>query len=77
MKFWRVDDESIHGFGWIDYPYEHTQPESPLRRLAVDTFEYVTDSHAWLTFNDNAHLLPKEFFIDLAIVMNANIQAGK
>ena len=74
LGFWGVDDESIHGFGWIDYAYEHTQPQSPLRRLAVDAFVYVTDSHAWLTFKDNAHLLPKEFLIDLAIALNENIQ---
>jgi len=77
VRFWGVNDESIHGCGWIDYAYEHTQPQSSLRRLAVDTFAYVADSHAWLTFKDNAHLLPKEFLIDLAIALSRNIQVGK
>jgi hypothetical protein len=77
VRFWGVNDERIHGFGWIDYAYEHTQPLSPLRRLAVDTFAYVTEGYAWLKFKDNAHLLPKEFLVDLAVVLNENIQAAE
>lgn len=71
--FWEEspDDSSPRhgglGTSWIQYAYDHTIPESPLRNFAADICAYKVSPEG---FADHPEHFPKEVLLDMAIVLS-------